>query len=175
MAVQPCTEHDDCRQDRGLAIACATLRSSHPALPPRNEVLALGPFAIHAGACRAVGATVNAHILNAQLRLPNHVASCLAVHSIRFGGREQLLSRTLELDDHPAPARPPGWYGGELDGQASSDLPQGELPGEDFCWRYESSYVFGSIAAGETVQIVFRNISGNDVIVRPTIVGIASP
>lgn len=173
MAVQPCTEHDDCRQDRGLAIACASLRSSHLALPPRNEVLSLGPFVIHAGAARAVSATVNAHILNAQLRLPNSVASCLAVHSIRFGGREQLLSRTLETDD--LPMRPAGWYGAPLDGQASSDLPQGELPGEDFCWRYESSYVFGSIAAGETVQIVVRNISGNDVIVRPTIFGIASP
>lgn len=172
MAVQPCTEHDDCRQDRGLAIACATLRSSRQALPPHNEVLSLGPILMVAGVVRAVAATVNAHILNAQLRLPNSVASCLAVHSIRFGGREQLLSRTLTVDG--APPAPIGHYGyGQQD--PSLELPQGELAGEDFCWRYESSYVFGSIAAGEQVEIVFRNISGNDVLVRPTLFGIASP
>lgn len=170
MAVQPCTEHEDCRQDRGLAIACATLRSSHPALPPRNEVLSLGPFVLRASGVSAVKATVPAAILNAQLRLPNSVAGLVAIRSICFGKREQLLACTLEVDGVP----PVGslWHH-EL--PLVGNISQGEVSGEDFCWRYDSSYVFGNIAAGEVVEVVFRNIAANDVLLRPTIFGIAAP
>jgi hypothetical protein len=50
----------------------------------------------------------------------------------------------------------------------------GEIAGEEFSWRYDrSAFVFGNIAAGEAVEVTFHNISGNDVTLRPTLLGAA--